>query len=88
MAQPVNVADRPKSIQRLSFLRKHLVFSQFSSSVFLFFFFFFSLATINRKISYDSGILRQDYGIIGGLPIGSPPSVHLPEWTGPDIALD
>ena len=29
----------------------------------------FSLVTINRQTSYDSGILRQDYGIIRGLPM-------------------
>ena len=28
-----------------------------------------SLVTINRQTSYDSGILRQDYGIIRGLPM-------------------
>ena len=30
-----------------------------------------SLVTINRQISYDSGILRQDYGIIQGLPMNN-----------------
>ena len=29
------------------------------------------LVTINRQTSYDSGILRQGYGIIRGLPTGS-----------------
>ena len=29
------------------------------------------LVTINRQTSYDSGILRQGYGNIRGLPIGS-----------------
>ena len=42
-------------------------FGQFSfSSVFL----CLSLITITRQTSHDSGILRQDYGIIRDLPIG------------------
>ena len=42
-------------------------FGQFSfSSVIL----CFSLVTITRQTSHDSGILRQDYGIIRDLPIG------------------
>ena len=28
-----------------------------------------SLGTINRQTSFDSGILRQDYGLIRGLPM-------------------
>ena len=46
--------------------RKHLVIGQFklSSS-----FRSFSLGTINRQTPYDSGNLRQDYGIIRGFPI-------------------
>ena len=50
-----------------------------------------SLGTISRQTAYDSGILRQDYGIIRGLPIGSPIwVVHLPEQTeagGPNYRI-
>ena len=28
-----------------------------------------SLVTINQQTSNDSGMLRQNYGIIGGLPV-------------------
>ena len=42
-------------------MEKHLVFGQFKfSSIFL----RFSLVTINRQTLYDSGMLRQEYGII------------------------
>ena len=67
IAWPVNVGDFQKlwselySIQLLSVLRKHLVIGQFNfCSVFL----CFSLVTLNRHTFYDSGILRQDCGII------------------------
>ena len=48
-----------------------------------------SFVTINRQTSYDSGIFRQDYGIIRGLPMNHTRFadwvtmwvVHLPERT-------
>ena len=46
--------------------RKHLVTGQ---SNFISVFLCFSLVTIKRQTSYDSGILRQYYGIIRDLPI-------------------
>ena len=46
--------------------------SQFS----LFIFFCFSLVVINRQTSYDSGIIRQDYGIMQGF-IGLHQSANL-----------
>ena len=51
------------SIQLLSVLRKHLDIGQLHfASVFL----CFSLVTINRQTSCDSGIFRQDYGMVRG----------------------
>ena len=74
IARPVNEGDSQNlwstlySIQLLSVLRKHLVIGQFNfSSVFL----CFSLVTINWQTSYDSCVLRQDYGIWSPL-IGTP----------------
>ena len=81
------LADRPKfgeyAIINPTFivLWKHVVICQFD-------FLCFSLVTINRYTSYDSGSLRQDYGIIRGF-IGSvyepildlPMVIRLPEWT-------
>ena len=55
----------------LSVLRERLVIDQFFHS-----FLCFSLVKIIRQTSYDSGILRQDYGIIRGF-IGHHLSVNL-----------
>ena len=61
-------------------LRKQLVIGQFSfSSIFL----SFSMVTINSQTSHDSGILRQDYGIILGLPMGH----QLGSTGGPDYRI-
>ena len=50
------------------------------SSLFL----YFSLEIINRQTTYDSGILRQDYGIIRALPMEHTvrclPIESLAEW--------
>ena len=47
--------------------------------------FHWSVVIINRKTSYESGIFRQDYGIIRGLPMNHTRLpiwvVQLPEWT-------
>ena len=78
---PSMLADRPifvtvsLSIQLLSVLWKHLVISQFSKTPLSFVttmkLYEVSLVIINRQTLYDSGILRHDYGIIRGWPIGS-----------------
>ena len=67
IVRPVNVCRQAKIFGEFSIIiptfivwRTHLVIDQFNfSSVFL----CFSLFTISRQTSYNSGILRHDYGI-------------------------
>ena len=63
----------------INLTRKHLVISFYAA--------FHWSPSIGKPRMYDSGILRQDHGIIRGLPIGS----HLSERTergGPNYATD